>query len=67
MTFDQIAILSLIVAALVLFLWDRWRYDVVAFVILLAAVILGLVPARAAFEGFGHPATTSARAGHPPP
>lgn len=59
MTFDQIAILSLIVAALVLFLWDRWRYDVVAFAILLAAVILGLVPARAAFEGFGHPATVT--------
>lgn len=62
MTFDQMAIVGLIAAALVLFVWDRWRYDVVAFAILLAAVVLGLVPAREAFSGFGHPATITVAA-----
>jgi di/tricarboxylate transporter len=62
MTFDQIAIVGLIAAALALFVWDRWRYDVVAFTVLLAAVVLGLVPARDAFSGFGHPATITVAA-----
>ena len=62
MTFDQMAIVGLITAALVLFAWDRWRYDVVAFTVLLAAVVLGLVPARDAFAGFGHPATVTVAA-----
>ncbi len=62
MTFDQIAVLSLILMALGLFIWDRWRYDVVAFAVLLAAVVLGLVPAATAFSGFGHPATVTVAA-----
>ena len=62
MTLDQLAIVGLIATALGLFIWDRWRYDVVAFATLLAAVILGLVPARSAFEGFGHPATVTVAA-----
>jgi di/tricarboxylate transporter len=55
-------IVGLIAAALALFVWDRWRYDVVAFSVLLAAVVLGLVPAREAFSGFGHPATITVAA-----
>lgn len=62
MTLDQMTIVGLIAAALALFVWDRWRYDVVAFSILLAAVVLGLVPAREAFSGFGHPATITVAA-----
>jgi di/tricarboxylate transporter len=40
---------------LVLFLWDRWRYDVVALLTLLAAVAVGVVPQQKAFSGFGNP------------
>ena len=39
-----------------LFLWGRLRHDVVALASLLACVAVGLVPADAAFAGFGHPA-----------
>lgn len=41
---------------LVLFVWDRWRYDLVAIFGLLCAVALGFVPVETAFLGFGHPA-----------
>jgi di/tricarboxylate transporter len=48
------ALFGLVFAALI---WGRWRYDLIAFSALLAAVVLGVVPAEAAFAGFGHPAT----------
>ncbi len=38
-------------------LWGRWRYDLVAFSALLIALVLGLIPTKLAFSGFGHPAT----------
>ena len=40
----------------VFLIWGRWRYDLVAFVALLAALLTGIVPADKAFSGFGHPA-----------
>ncbi len=59
MTFtpDQIAILALLGCVLALLVWGRLRYDLVAFAALIAAVLIGAVPAERAFEGFGHPAT----------
>ncbi|SEN69392.1 TrkA-C domain-containing protein [Roseovarius tolerans] len=39
-----------------LFLWGRFRHDVVALAALLACAISGLVPSGLAFAGFGHPA-----------
>lgn len=39
-----------------LFIWNRWRYDVVAGMALMAAVYTGVVPIESAFEGFSHPA-----------
>lgn len=56
MTGDQRSILLVILATIVLFLWGRWRHDVVAMAALLACAALGLVPAESAFSGFGHPA-----------
>jgi di/tricarboxylate transporter len=56
MTHDQAAILLVGVATTGLFLWGRWRHDMVALAALLACVFLGLVAPGAAFAGFGHPA-----------
>jgi di/tricarboxylate transporter len=57
MTNDQITLFALFGVIFVLLIWGRWRYDIVAFAALMVAVILGLVPAKEAFHGFGHPAT----------
>ncbi len=57
MTLDQGLLFGLLAVVFVLLVWGRWRYDLVAFVALLAAVLLGLVPVDEAFSGFGHPAT----------
>ncbi|MEX2642522.1 MAG: SLC13 family permease [Acetobacterales bacterium] len=57
MTIDQSLLFALIAAVLGLLVWGRWRYDLVAFAALMAALLLGLVPTEEAFSGFGHPAT----------
>ncbi len=57
MTTDQIELFGLLFFVFVFLVWGRWRYDLVAFVALLAAIMLGLVPTAEAFSGFGHPAT----------
>jgi di/tricarboxylate transporter len=56
MTFEQTLVFIILGAALALFMWGRWRHDMVALAALLAAVAAGLVPAAEAFAGFGHPA-----------
>jgi di/tricarboxylate transporter len=56
MTAAQLGIVVILVSAMALFLWGRWRHDVVAMAALLACVLFGLVPAAQAFAGFGHPA-----------
>jgi di/tricarboxylate transporter len=59
MNFDQVFLLALLGAVLALFVWGRWRYDIVAFAALLAATLAGTVPFGAMFSGFGHPATVT--------
>jgi len=56
-TADQIQLFGLLFFVFVFLIWGRWRYDLVAFVALLAALLIGLVPKEDAFSGFGHPAT----------
>ena len=62
MTQDQTAVLLVCAATLVLFAWGRWRFDLVALLALVAAVLLGAVPAEAAFGGFADPAVVAAAA-----
>lgn len=59
MTQPQIAILVILGVTVLLFLWGRWRHDMVAMAALLACVVVGLVPGSAAFAGFGHPAVVT--------
>jgi di/tricarboxylate transporter len=59
MTYEQTTIFAILAGILVLFVWGRWRHDVVAFLALLIAVVAGLVPFSEAFLGFGHPATVT--------
>ncbi|WP_347273511.1 SLC13 family permease [Candidatus Kuenenia sp.] len=49
-------------ATLILFVWNRWRYDIVALVALLIVAIAGLVPPDQVFAGFGHPAVITVAA-----
>jgi di/tricarboxylate transporter len=62
MTWEQAYVFAVLAGALGLFIWGRWRYDIVALAALLAVVAAGIVPATRAFEGFGHPAVITVAA-----
>ena len=62
MTADQLIIFAVLFGALALFIWGRWRYDVVALLALMVVAITGLIPANEVFEGFGHPAVITVAA-----
>ncbi|MDE2363778.1 MAG: SLC13 family permease [Hyphomicrobiales bacterium] len=51
----QIEATAIVIAMLGMFMWDLWRYDVVAAAALLAAIATGVVKPEKAFEGFAHP------------
>jgi len=57
MTPDQLILFVLLLFVFVFLIWGRWRYDLVAGVALLLAILTGVVPTERAFSGFGHPAT----------
>ncbi len=56
MTLDQLTVFCILAIVMALFVWDHWRYDVVAGMALITAVYTGIVPVEHAFEGFSHPA-----------
>ena len=56
MTQDPLFVLAILAATMGMFLWGRWRHDMVAAGALLACVVGGLVAPDAAFAGFGPPA-----------
>ena len=58
MTNAQLLLLILGVTV-AMFLWGRWRHDMVAMAALLACVLGGLVAPGAAFTGFAHPAVVT--------
>jgi len=53
MTLDQAIAFGIIGFTIVLFVWGRLPYDLVALMALLAGVVTGVVPAKSAFEGLG--------------
>lgn len=56
MTFDQLAIVVILIGLLAVFASDRVRLEAAAFAGLAIAFVLGLVPAAEVFSGFSHPA-----------
>ena len=56
MTDNQLIILVILTATVAMFLWGRWRHDMVAAGSLLVCVLAGLIAPGDAFTGFGHPA-----------
>lgn len=57
MTIDQTILFVLLFFVFVFLIWGRLRYDLVAFIALIVALLTGVVPKDQAFSGFGHPAT----------
>jgi di/tricarboxylate transporter len=62
LTIDQGIAFATLAAALALFVWGRFRHDVVAMLALVAVVLTGLVPFDEAFLGFAHPAVITVAA-----
>ena len=52
MTLDQSLSFAVIIGAMALFAWGKFRYDLVALLALLASLLVGIVPADKAFSGF---------------
>jgi di/tricarboxylate transporter len=52
MTMQQLLAFAVIAGTMALFVWGRLRYDLVAGLALLVAVLVGVVPANKAFTGF---------------
>jgi di/tricarboxylate transporter len=62
MTTDQALVFAILCATLVLFVWGKFRYDLVALTALLLVSVTGLVPINEVFLGFGHPAVITVAA-----
>lgn len=62
MNIDQFSVLALLLVAMGLFIWNHWRYDVVAGFVLMAGVFIGVIPTERAFDGFSHPAVITVAA-----
>ena len=55
-TSAQVIVFAILATTIALFLWGRWRHDMVALAALLACVVGGVVRTEDAFSGFSHPA-----------
>jgi di/tricarboxylate transporter len=56
MTAQQWIIFGILIVTMALFVWNRWRYDVVSLAALLVVTVTGIVPPDEVFSGFSHPA-----------
>ena len=61
-TLEQGTVFAVLAAAMLFFVWGRWRYDIVAVAALLCLVLIGIIPAEQAFSGFSHPAVITVAA-----
>ena len=56
MTLNQMLAFGVLAGMMILFIWGRIRYDLVAIIALLVSVLIGIVPADKAFSGQRRPA-----------
>ncbi len=59
---DQLIVFATLLITLFLFIWGKWRYDIVAILALISVSLTGIVPIGDAFAGFGHPAVITVAA-----
>ena len=59
MTWEQGALLAVLAGTLAIFVWDRWRFDIVAVAALMICVLTGIIRPDAAFAGFSSPAVVT--------
>ncbi|QIM50039.1 TRAP transporter large permease subunit [Pusillimonas sp. DMV24BSW_D] len=59
MNLEQTMILAILAVTVGMFLWGKWRHDMVAAAALLACVAVGLIQPVDAFLGFGHNAVVT--------
>ena len=62
MTLDQGLAFLVLLFTLAMFIWGRYRYDVVAATALIAVCLLGLIDLNTAIAGFGNPAVITVAA-----
>lgn len=55
LTVPQITIFAILIITICLFIWDKWRFDLVALGALFVSVIAGVVSPEDAFSGIGDP------------
>ncbi|HTM95781.1 MAG TPA: SLC13 family permease [Croceibacterium sp.] len=54
MTYQQALAVAVLVGTMALFVWGRWRYDMVAVAGLLAGLLIGVIKPEDAFAGFSN-------------
>jgi len=54
LTFEQGLSFAVLAGVMGLFVWGRWRYDLVAVIGLLAGLLVGVIPGERAFSGFSN-------------
>ena len=59
MTADNLLVLGILAVAIVLFVTEKLRVDVVAMIVLVALVVTGMVTVEEAFSGFASPAVVT--------
>jgi di/tricarboxylate transporter len=62
MTTDQIILISVLALTMVLLVWGRYRFDMVAVAALLSLALMKIIPPAETFAGFGSPAVITVAA-----
>ncbi len=59
---EQTVVFSVLLLTLAMFMWGKFRHDIIALSALIILVLFGIIPAEIAFSGFSHPAVITVAA-----